>query len=95
MKLSHTLKLPTAQQYEMRHIYAEVDKADLPEPLQKELTYAEQWRVLQFVVNQQAMISAVLVGLVPMESAAAIMDRLKLQLLHNGLYEKIQPYGMV
>ena len=94
MKVSQLLKVPGAQQYEMRHFFAEAESADIPEAVKSQLTVEQQWRLLQFLVGQQVTMSAATCGWMKMDIAQEIIRGLSRNLLFDT-YEIIHKYGIV
>jgi hypothetical protein len=91
MKLTHTLKLPGAQQYEMRYVECEASDADLP-PI--ELTIREKWSILQFMVQQQCLISGVTSGHMDAKNVAESIAALRKGFINDALAEKLKSYGV-
>ena len=87
------MKLRGAAEYEMRYIYAEAEsEKDIPEDLQKALTRQQQWRLLQYVVQYNALVCAVTTGLLPPDNFVKQKEQIRKNFLFD-LEDKIAQYG--
>jgi hypothetical protein len=95
MTISHKIsrRLPNWPDYNMDYFTVEMKSEELPEELRKEVPMAHQWRIMEYIVQREAVSVQVQDGVMSVSEAQARLDYLR-SLLLKELADKVVQYGL-
>lgn len=92
MTITHTVKLPTGQQYEMTYFSMSLSTTDLPEQVQT-LRLSTVIQIMEFIVQRELIMMQVKAGYLAVDQAAKRVEILK-QYAGSAAGELVKEYGL-
>ena len=92
MNISHTVRIPTNIQYEMKHFTFSMTTEDLPVELVKELTHVQIWRSMEYIVQREIINLQLQGGFMSIDEAQTRLEYLR-QCLGDAVQEKLVKHG--